>query len=445
MTVVRQAAPTKFSSSTGLVGRARVPGDKSISHRALLLGAISEGDTWITNLLRSRDTEATVDAVEALGAQVSEGGDGVVRVLGSGWSGLSEPDDVIDVRNSGTLLRLLPGILASCPFLAMLTGDASIRRRPVDRILLPLREMGADIRARGKDTLPPLVTSGRDLRSIEYRMHIASAQVKSCLLLAGLRADGQTTIHEPMQSRDHTERMLAAAGVEIRTEREDENGVCVKVQASAQLDLQRVLVPGDFSSAAFLILASLLVPDSEITIEGVGMNPTRTALLDVLQSMGADITVNMSDRNDIEPQGTIVSRTSELTAVDIGGPDVAPLIDELPVWLLAAARSQGVSHLRDAGELRVKETDRLRGMAALLRALGVDIEDTEDGLNVHGRPQGWSSGSVSSLGDHRLAMVGAVAGLAADSYVLVDDVGCADISFPGFVDIIERLSLHNGG
>src|SRR5680860_1173599 len=182
MTVPRQAAPTKFSSSTGLVGRTRVPGDKSISHRALLLGAVSEGDTWITNLLRSRDTEATVDAVEALGAQVSEGGDGVVRVLGSGWSGLSEPDDVIDVRNSGTLLRLLPGILASCPFLAMLTGDASIRRRPVDRILLPLREMGADIRARGKDTLPPLVTSGRDLRSIEYRMHI-------CLLYTSDAAD----------------------------------------------------------------------------------------------------------------------------------------------------------------------------------------------------------------------------------------------------------------
>lgn len=429
-----------FSSSRGLSGRTTVPGDKSISHRALLLGAVSEGETVITNLLRSEDTEATLRAVRSLGVAVREMQDGSIRVADSGWEALCEPQEVIDVGNSGTLLRILPGIVASLPFVTMLTGDASIRRRPVDRILLPLRRMGATAVARAQDRLPPLLVRGGHLHGIDLQLEVASAQVKSCLLLAGARAEGETSILEPRQSRDHTERMLRAAGVDIAAEEGKNGGSLLRLTGRGTVALPEVKIPGDFSSSAFLMVAALLIPGSEVVVEEVGLNPTRTALLEVLKAMDADIEVKESPEGEFEPHGALVARSSHLKATDIGGPDVASLIDELPIWSLAAARADGVSRLRGASELRVKESDRLRGIADLLRNLGVHVLEVEDGLDIHGKPEGWISGHVSSLGDHRLAMVGAVAGYAAKEGVSVDDISCADVSFPGFVDTITQLA-----
>jgi 3-phosphoshikimate 1-carboxyvinyltransferase len=425
----------------GLRGRVRVPGDKSVSHRAVLLGAVSEGPVRVSGFLRSADTMATVGAVRALQVTVEEVGPEALVVHGRGWDGLREPEDVIDVMNAGTLIRLFPGLVASLPFMCILTGDASIRRRPMARVLAPLAAMGATVHGRDGDRLPPVVIRGGVLHGRAHVMTVASAQVKSCLILAGLRADGESTISEPAPTRDHTERMIRYGGARVEREGDPVGAGVVHVWPlrTPALSIHSVEVPGDFSSAAFLVVAALLSEGSEVTVEGVGLNPTRTGLIDVLQAMGAGLGVEPL-AGGAEPMGAITARSRELEAVDIDGRLVPLMIDELPIWALAAAKARGVSRLRDARELRVKESDRLTATADLLRALGVRVEEYEDGLDIHGDPRGWDAGTVQARGDHRLAMVGAVAGLASSAGVEVDDTGCIDVSFPSFADTVESLS-----
>ena len=421
-----------------------MPGDKSISHRALLLGAVSRGPAVVRGFLPSADTLATLEAVRALGVDVEVRDSSELVVHGVGWEGLSEPEDVIDVRNAGTLLRLLPGLVAGRPFLTVLTGDASIRKRPMARVLEPLSAMGACAWGRGGGSLAPIGIKGGRLRGLTHRLPVASAQVKSCLLLAGLQADGVTEVIEPAATRDHTERMILAAGGHLERRELDDGGVSVSVSRLDRPSLEMIEIPGDISSAAFLLVAALLVPNSEVTVEGVGLNPTRTGLVEVLRRMGAEVTVEQDHPGSVEPCGRIVARTSELRAVDVEPSEVPRLIDELPIWALAAAHAQGISRLRGARELRMKESDRLAAVAELLRALGVDVRDVTDGWDIRGVPSGWAGGVVRTHGDHRLAMVGAVAGLASREGVVVDDVECTAVSFPGFAATIDLLRAFGG-
>lgn len=440
---------TFFAPASGLRGRTRVPGDKSISHRALMLGAVNGGPLRVSGFLRSADTLATLRAVRALGVCVDEQGEGGTELVvhGAGWEGLVEPADVIDVANAGTLIRLLPGIVASCPFFTAFTGDESIRRRPMGRILGPLARMGAKVQGRRGGQLPPFSLVGTSLVATAHRMDVASAQVKSCLMLAGLRADGITTIYEPGPSRDHTERMLRAGGARISREGEPLGAGVITVEPLEKpLSLETVEVPGDFSSAAFLLVAACIVPDSEITVEQVGLNPTRTGLLDVLKTMGADVQVEGGGtREEGEPLGNITVRASALSACSIDPQLVPLLIDEIPIWAVAAARAQGVSRLRGARELRVKESDRLAAVAALLRTLGREVREYDDGLDIVGSQKPWDGGVVSSFGDHRLAMAGAVAGLASRRGVWVEDFACSQVSYPDFIDTMKALAQDGRG
>jgi 3-phosphoshikimate 1-carboxyvinyltransferase len=437
----------------GLTGRLRVPGDKSVSHRAVLFGAVNEGPLEVSGFLRSADTLATIEAVRALGVEVEERGSDLV-VHGNGWHGLREPTDIIDVRNSGTLIRLLPGLVASLPFLCVLTGDASIRRRPMARVLAPLQVMGATVAGRANDSLPPVAIRGGRLRGTRHQMAVASAQVKSCILLAGLRADGETTVVEPAPSRDHTERMIRHAGGRVEREGPPAGPGVVRVWPVERLSMGSVEVPGDFSSAAFFIVAALLVEDSAVTIENAGLNPTRTGLLAILERMGADVEVeagapqagvprvgvaSAEATEAVEPAGRITARTSRLVATDVTAEEVPNVIDELPLFLLAAARARGVSRLRGAAELRAKESDRLRAMAGLLTGLGVQVVEHPDGMDVVGRPDGWAGGSILTQGDHRVAMAGAIAGVASTTGTTIDDADCIAVSYPGFVRDLEAL------
>jgi 3-phosphoshikimate 1-carboxyvinyltransferase len=440
-TPVNECDPTGglfLPAANGLRGMLRVPGDKSVSHRAILLGAVNDGPVTVTGFLHSADTLATVAAARALGVEVDEHADRLV-VQGRGWEGLSEPNDVIDVVNSGTLIRLLPGLIASCPFLCALTGDASIRRRPMARVLEPLAAMGATVMGRRAGTLPPLAIRGGILRGITHRMPMASAQVKSCLLLAGLRAAGETTVVEPAASRDHTELLIRYMGGRVEREGPPDGPGQVRVWPAKGLHMDALSVPGDLSSAAFFLVAALLTADSEVTIEHVGLNPSRTGLLAVLRRMGADLHVEPADTRGPEPEGSITARSSSLTATDVGASEVADLIDELPLFLLAAAKAEGTSSLRGAAELRAKESDRLSAMTAILRSLGVQVSEYPDGMDVVGDPSGWTGGAILAHADHRMAMVGAVAGAASREGVQVDDIDCVSVSYPGFTEAFSAL------
>ncbi|MHB1344920.1 MAG: 3-phosphoshikimate 1-carboxyvinyltransferase [Thermoleophilia bacterium] len=429
---------------SGLRGAIAAPGDKSISHRALMFGAVSRGPVRVRGFLRSDDTLASVAAMRAFGVEVEEISPTELTVHGAGWEGLSEPADVINVGNAGTLMRLLPGLVAGRPFLTVLTGDASIRTRPMARVLAPLAEMGARVWGRGGGTVPPVGIVGGALRGISHRLLVASAQVKSCVLLAGLQAEGDTVVVEPAPSRDHTERLIAAAGGWVGREDLPGGGVAVTVRRLPEPRLERIDVPGDPSSAAFPLVAALLVPDSRVTVRAVGFNPTRTGLFTVLHRMNARLTLTEGPSVGGEPRGDVTAETSELVATDVEASEVPLLIDELPIWALAAARAEGTSRLRGAAELRVKESDRLAAVAAVLRALGIEVTEYPEGLDIVGSPGGWHGGRVATNGDHRLAMVGAVAGLAATSEVLVDDIGCMAVSYPAFVATMETL-LSPGG
>lgn len=424
-----------------LRGRTRVPGDKSISHRALLLGAIAEGTGRVENLLPANDCLATLTAVRALGIEIEELSPTTLLVHGRGWHGLQEPDDVLNCVRSGTTLRLLAGLLAGQPFTSVLSGDPQLRRRPMGRIVEPLRLMGATVLGRDHGRWPPLAIQGGRLRGIEYSLPVASAQVKSALLLAGLYADSPTTLHLPGPARDHTERMLNAMGATVETK--EAAGVqpptsTVHLTPGQRLRPIDVSVPGDFSSAAFLLVAATLSPGSEVTLEAVGVNPTRTGLLDALWAMGASVTLHEERTVGGEPVADLTVRASALRGTEVGGSLVVRSIDELPILAVAATQAEGETRVRDAAELRVKETDRIATTVEELRRLGAEIEPLADGFIVRG-PTRLRGTVVHSHGDHRLAMALTVAGLIAQGETTVQDTDCIADSFPGFESLLVRL------
>jgi 3-phosphoshikimate 1-carboxyvinyltransferase len=423
----------KIAPAAALRGHIAVPGDKSISHRAVLLGAIGEGETIVRGFGRSGDTEATIAAVRALGVTVHEDDVDTVRVEGAGLRGLAEPDAPIDCGNSGTTLRLLAGILAGQRGRFELTGDASLRRRPVDRIADPLARMGAGVES--DDGKPPLALEGGELRGIRYELPVASAQVKSCVLLAGLYAAGRTTVVEPLATRDHTELMLEAAGVRVARQQRR-----ISVGPAEALRLGEVDVPGDFSAAAPFVVAATLLPGSELTIHDLGLNPRRTGLLDVLARMGARITVFNRHRSAGEPVGDIEVRSAELTATTVTGEEVPRMVDELPLFALAAASAHGESRIEGAQELRVKETDRIETVTTSLRGLGIRVTPSDDGLGVRGVPSRPKGGGMGSHGDHRIAMLGAVAGLISREGVELQDAEAVAVSFPGFFELLDSVT-----
>jgi len=418
------------SPARRLRGRVRVPGDKSISHRAALIGALARGDTVIHNFLRADDCLHTVGCLRALGVGIEdEGSRLIVRGMGPRWRAPMTP---LDAGNSGTTMRLLAGILAGQPFQTELTGDASLRTRPMDRIVEPLSRMGARIVASGDGRFPPLRISGGSLRGITYTLPVASAQVKSAVLLAGLLAEGPTTVVEPTPTRDHTERMLAAFGAPIRRD-----GDRVSVTAAA-LRGNEVRVCGDISSAAFLLAAAAAMPGSELTVEHVGLNPTRTGFLDVLRALGAEADVRQTGEDAGEPVGAVTVRGQRLRGVRIGGSLIPRVIDELPVLCVIATAAEGETVISDAAELRVKESDRIAVIARGLRALGGEVEERPDGLTVYGsRLHG---GRVGSAGDHRIAMAFAVAGLLAGGPVTVEGAESIKVSFPEFGRVLQEVT-----
>jgi 3-phosphoshikimate 1-carboxyvinyltransferase len=420
-----------------LQGRIAVPGDKSISHRALMFGALAIGETRITGLLTGEDVLRTAAAMRALGAEVRHDADGTWRVAGRGIGGLTEPADVLDMGNSGTAARLLCGILASHPIFAVMTGDASLRRRPMRRVIDPLTATGARFAAREGGRLPLAIEGAREALPLEYRVPVPSAQVKSAVLLAGLNAAGITRVEEPEATRDHSENMLRHFGATVRVEIAGA-GRIIELQGQPELQAADVVVPGDPSSAAFPLVAALLVPGSTVTIPGVGLNPLRTGLFTCLQEMGAAIVIRNRRIEGGEPVGDLDVTGTPLRAVDVP-PERAPsMIDEYPILAVAAACATGTTRLRGLKELRVKESDRLSATAALLSVNGVRVDIEGDDLIIHGTgapPPG--GGLVATHMDHRIAMAAVVLGMASAAPVTADDAGFIDTSFPGFVDLMN--------
>ena len=423
-----------------LAGLVRVPGDKSISHRALMLAALAEGPTRITGLLEGEDVLRTAAAMRALGAEVARQDDGSWRVVGRGIGRLDEPGDVLDMGNSGTAARLLAGILASHPINAVMTGDASLRRRPMGRVIEPLSLGGARFIARAGGRLPLCIEGAGQARPIAWRQRVASAQVKSAILLAGLNAEGETVVEEPVKTRDHSENMLRHFGAVVGVAPDGAAGCVIRLQGRPLLLGRDVAVPSDPSSAAFPLVAALLVPGSSVTLEGVGLNPLRTGLFATLREMGADMRVVRQRVEGGEPVGDLVVQASRLRGVEVPASRAPSMIDEYPVLAVAAAFARGETRMRGLAELRVKESDRLAATLALLQAGGVAARIEGDDLVVvgDGRPVP-GGGRVLTQMDHRLAMSAVVLGVAAASPVTVDDVGIVETSFPGFVGLMNRL------
>jgi 3-phosphoshikimate 1-carboxyvinyltransferase len=424
---------TEVAPAAAIRGAVAVPGDKSISHRALMLGALADGESELRGLLRAGDTDSTMSVLRQLGVEIADAGE-VVRVRGAGLFGLREPGEPLDCGNAGTLLRLVSGMLAGQAGRFELVGDESLSRRPQERIAEPLRLMGA--RVETTDGHAPVTIQGGGLAPIRYEPPVASAQVKSAVLLAGLFAsDAPTVVVEPVQTRDHTERMLGAVGarVEVRP-----GGIAVWPAASLQpLALD---VPGDFSAAAPLLAAATLVPGSQLVVTGVGVNPTRTGFLHVLERMGARISLFNRRTLGGEPVADIEISHSELVATEVVPHEVPLLVDELPLFALVAGLARGNSVVKGARELRAKETDRIETVTNSLRALGVRIEERDDGFRVRGVPSRPRGGGMRSAGDHRIAMLGAVAGLVSREGVRIEDAEAVSISFPGFFDLLESVT-----
>ena len=404
-------------------GEIKVPGDKSISHRAVMLGSLADGITHISGFLKGADCLSTIDCFRAMGIKIDiDGSD--VTVYGKGLHGLNKPQKTLYTGNSGTTTRLLCGILAGQPFDTDITGDASICKRPMGRVTKPLSLMGADI----ENEYCPLHIHGTRLHGMEYNMTVASAQVKTALILAGLYAEGDTIIHEIEKSRDHTELMLAAMGANLET-----NGLTIKVGKTDFLKAQDILVPGDISSAAFFIVLGAIMPDSEIIIRNVGINPTRTGIIDVMQAMGANMELINEHTAAGEPVADIVILSSELHGTEIAGAIIPRLIDELPVIAAAAVFAEGKTVIRDAQELKVKETNRIRAVVDEFRKCGIDIEETADGMIITGgKPI--HGADFAAYGDHRMAMSLAILAQLADGESTLDDSSCVDVSYPGFFE-----------
>jgi len=426
----------KIKPAKSLKGEIKVSGDKSISHRAIILSSISEGRSRIKGFLSADDTIRTANSFKSMGIRIEGIGTDELIIEGKGPDGLKEPEDILDLGNSGTSMRLLAGLLAGQRFFSVLTGDESLRRRPMGRVTAPLRMMGAEINGRGDGSFAPLAIKGKSLRPINYESPISSAQVKSSILLAGLYAEGETSVKEPRKSRDHTERMLRVFGADLRI-----NGLTISIKGRQTLTAQDVDVPGDLSSSAFFLVAGTIVPDSEIIIKGVGINPTRTGLIDILRRMGAEI--HLENIRDIcnEPVADIHVSSNQLKGVEIRGEEFLRAIDEFPIICVAASLSEGETVIREAGELRVKETDRISAMVEELRKMGVEVEEFPDGVRIKGRER--LKGAIcNSHGDHRVAMAMTVAGLVADGETVIEDTDCISTSFPGFMETLEGLRHH---
>ncbi|MCP8968762.1 3-phosphoshikimate 1-carboxyvinyltransferase [Ectobacillus ponti] len=419
-------------AENGLRGTIRVPGDKSISHRAVMFGAIAEGTTTISGFLPGEDCLSTISCFRKLGVEIRQEGD-YVEVQGTGLHGLQEPDEVLDVGNSGTTIRLMLGVLANTPFHSCLIGDKSIAKRPMKRVTVPLKQMGAQIDGREGGQYTPISIRGGNVKGMHYVSPVASAQVKSAVLLAGLQGDGVTAVTEPEKSRDHTERMLRAFGCEVQVD-----GMTVSVQGGQQLHATHIEVPGDISSAAFFLVAGAVVPNSRIKLQKVGLNPTRTGILEVLQQMGASITIENVQNEDFEPYGDVTVEYSSLRGVEIGGDVIPRLIDEIPILALAAAQAEGTTVIKDAAELKVKETNRIDTVVDELKKLGAHIEATPDGMIIHGRTP-LRGASVSSHGDHRIGMMLGIAACLADGEMLIENSEAAAVSYPTFFAELQRL------
>ncbi|MBM2822123.1 MAG: aroA [Thermoleophilia bacterium] len=421
-----------------LEGHFAVPGDKSISHRAVLVGALCEGKTRVCGFGRSADTEATIEAARALGVEIEEHDVDTLTIHGAGLRGLRAPSEPIECGNAGTLMRLLAGILAGQTGRFELVGDASLSARPMERIAEPLRRMGARIET--ADGHAPLVVEGGPLSAIDYELPLPSAQVKSAILLAGLFAEGTTTVVEPVPTRDHTERLLERAGGRVTRRPKS-----VSVDAAEGLALDELEIPGDFSSAAPFLVAAAIVPGSRLTVHGVGLNPRRTGLLDVLEHMGARVAIYNRRLVGGEPAGDVEMRASELVGATVSPAEVPSLIDELPLLALAACQAHGDTVVRGAGELRLKESDRIDGVVEELRRIGGHIRATRNGFRVRGVPTRLRGGIVDSRGDHRLAMLGAVAGVSSQEGVELRGPDAVGTSFPGFFEVLRQLvpdALH---
>ncbi|SFC25198.1 MULTISPECIES: 3-phosphoshikimate 1-carboxyvinyltransferase [Bacillaceae] len=428
MTMMRNSQLEKIR----LVGDVTIPGDKSISHRAIMFGSLAKGTTKITNFLLGEDCLSTIACFRKLGVQIEVSEDEVV-VYGKGIEGLKEAHEVLDVGNSGTTARLMMGILSGLPFHSVIIGDESIGKRPMKRVTKPLKMMGTSIDGREDATYTPISIRGGSLNSISYASPVSSAQVKSSILLAGLFANGTTTVTEPEKSRDHTERMLKAFGCELVVD-----GNKVSINGNQELTATDVIVPGDISSAAFFLVAGSIVPNSEILLKNVGVNPTRTGILTVLERMGANITLEDEKVVNGEPIANIRVKSSNLKATVIGGAEIPTCIDELPILALAAALADGETIIKDAEELRVKETDRIQTVVTELTNLGVSIEATKDGMIIQGNSS-LIGANVNSHGDHRMGMMLSIAALLAKGDTIIENTECIAVSFPNFKEQLNEL------
>ena len=423
----------RITKAQRVEGTVRVPGDKSISHRAVMLGALAEGKTTIRGFLPGADCLSTIECFRRMGVTIEREGD-LVTVYGKGWYGLEEPRQRLDVGNSGTTIRLMTGIIATQPFHAVLEGDESIAKRPMRRVVGPLREMGAKIDGRQNGEYTPLAIRGGKLHGISYRSPVASAQVKSAILLAGLQAEGTTSVEEPYLSRDHTERMLQAFGIDVQRA-----GNRVSVSGGQTLRGREIVVPGDISSAAFLIAAVMMVPGSSLVIEQVGINPTRSGIIDVVRAMGGHVEIVNERLVNEEPVADLHVAHAELRGTVIEGELIPRLIDEIPVIAVMAAVAQGRTIIRDAQELKVKETDRIATVASQLAKFGAKVTPTDDGMIIEGGAA-LVGAEIDSMGDHRIGMAMAIAGLAAEGETTIANAEAINVSFPGFANLLRQIT-----
>ena len=422
------------TNSKGLKGTIRVPGDKSISHRSIIFGSLAKGETKVYDILRGEDVLSTIQVFRDLGVSIQDDGD-VIRIQGVGFQGLQVPTAPLDMGNSGTSIRLISGVLAGQDFSVTMVGDDSLSKRPMDRVAIPLRQMGVEITGQGERDCPPLHEKGtHQLQPIHYRLPVASAQVKSALIFAALQAEGKSTIIEKEKTRDHTEDMIRQFGGKIQVD-----GKTIHIQGGQEFKGQTVIVPGDISSAAFWLVAGLILPDSVIKIENVGINQTRTGILDVIQEMGGDLTVE--DRDEKAVSASLTVKTSSLKGIRIDGELIPRLIDELPIIALLASQANGQTVIADAEELRVKETDRIQVVADSLNAMGANVVPTEDGMIITG-PTPLHGADLETFGDHRIGMMAAIAALLVrDGNVVLDRAEAINTSYPSFFEDLETL-LH---
>jgi 3-phosphoshikimate 1-carboxyvinyltransferase len=421
-----------LSKSTKVKGEIKVGGDKSITHRALIIGSIAKGITTLKDYSRCEDCMTTLEIMKKLGVNILKN-KATIKIEGKGLRGLREPVDVLDCRNSGTSMRLLSGLLAGQNFFSILTGDSSLNKRPMKRIIEPLSLMGADISGRNNNQFAPLAVKGRNLKAINYTTPVASAQIKSSIILASLYAEGNSSITEPAKSRDHTERMLNLFGAKIES-----LGNRIFLKEKNKLIAKEITITGDISSAAFFLVLASIIKGSKVLVKNVGINPTRTGILDVLQKMGADISLKNEKNTNYEPVADLLVKRKELKGIEISGEIIPKIIDEIPILAVAATQAEGITEIKDAKELRVKETDRIYAITTGLKKMGAKIEENPDGLIIEG-PTKLKGNICESFGDHRIGMALAIAGIIAEGKTTVEESECIDISFPEFTKILRRI------